>query len=43
MGKRTAARVAGMNVASNSSGTAFEAWAELDARVDRMLLVMEAM
>lgn len=43
MGKRTAARAAGMNTMSSSSSSAFDAWAELDARVERMLLVMEAM
>ena len=46
MGQRTAARVAGMSVVANhmsASGNSVEAWAELDARVDRLLLVIEAM
>lgn len=42
MGRRTAAKIAGMNALSSSSST-IEAWAELDARVDRLLLVIEAM
>ena len=42
MGKRTVARAAAMSAAS-TSGTSFEAWADLDARVDRMMLVMEAL
>jgi hypothetical protein len=41
MGRRTAAKVAGMASVS-SSGSSLEAWAELDARVDRLLLVIEA-
>ena len=41
MGRRTAAKIAGMNAVSSSS--TFEAWAELDARVDRLLMVIEAM
>jgi hypothetical protein len=41
MGRRTAAKIAGMNAVSGSSS--FEAWAELDARVDRLLMVIEAM
>jgi hypothetical protein len=46
MGQRNAARAAGMGVVANhmaGSGNAIEAWAELDARVDRLLLVIEAM
>lgn len=46
MGRRTAAKIAGMNVVANhmnGSASAIEAWAELDARVDRLLLVIEAM
>ena len=42
MGRRTAAKVAGMASVSSSSSS-LEAWAELDARVDRLLLVIEAM
>jgi hypothetical protein len=46
MGQRTAAKVAGMSVVANHmsvSGSSVEALAELDARVDRLLLVIEAM
>jgi hypothetical protein len=46
MGQRTAAKVAGMSVVANhmsASGSSAEALAELDARVDRLLLVIEAM
>ena len=46
MGQRTKARAAGMSVVAShvvGSGNAIEAWAELDARVDRLLLVIEAM
>lgn len=42
MGRRTAAKVAGMNAVSSSTGS-IEALVELDARVDRLLLVIEAM
>ena len=42
MGRRTAAKVAAMASVPSSSGS-LEAWAELDARVDRLLLVIEAM
>ena len=46
MGQRRAARAAGMSVVANhmmGSASAVEAWDELDARVDRLLLVIEAM
>ena len=46
MGQRTAARAAGMSVVANHmsvAGGSVEALAELDARVDRLLLVIEAM
>ena len=46
MGQRSAARAAGMSVVANhmlGSGSSLEALEELDARVDRLLLVLEAM
>ena len=46
MGQRSAARAAGMSVVANhmlGSGSSVEALAELDSRVDRLLLVLEAM
>ncbi len=46
MGQRSAARAAGMSVVANhmlGSGSSVEALSELDARVDRLLLVIEAM
>ena len=46
MGHRTKARAAGMSVVANhmvGTGNAIEAVEELDARVDRLLLVIEAM
>ena len=46
MGQRSAARAAGMSVVANhmlGSGSSVEALEELDARVDRLLLVLEAM
>ena len=46
MGQRSAARAAGMSVVANhmlASGNSPEALEELDARVDRLLLVLEAM
>ena len=39
---RTAAKIAGMNAAATPA-SAIDAWADLDARVDRLLLVIEAM
>ena len=46
MGQRSAARAAGMSVVANhmsGAGSSIEALSELDARVDRLLLVIEAM
>ena len=46
IGQRSAARAAGMSVVANhmlGSGSSVEALSELDARVDRLLLVLEAM
>ena len=42
MGRRTAAKVAGLASVSGSTSS-LEALADLDARVDRLLLVIEAM
>jgi hypothetical protein len=41
MGKRTVAKAVRMNTVSSSAS--LEAWADVDARVDRMMLVIEAM
>src|SRR5688500_14836984 len=46
MGQRSAARAAWMSVVANhmlGSGSSVEALSERDARVDRLLLVLEAM
>jgi hypothetical protein len=42
MGRRTAAKIAVLSAGSGSAGS-IEALAEVDARVDRLLLVIEAM